>query len=248
MRRDEVAGLAGIGVSWYTLIEQGRDVNVSLETVVRIAEALRLDPFRMSHLLSLALPDIPPVPRQSVDHDVLERLQSILDTQVLNPAHVVDDAFTAVAWNALAERFYGFRHEAAGFERNLIWRLFNESVFAAFFSDWDDTVANLVGLLRYNYARAAGDSDYETLVHELYRTKPVFRRLWDTYHVHRRQTEICRFNHALIGDVTLRLLYSTAHVEPPLHLVFLTPADDSSRKALERLERMDGAPIAASLA
>ncbi len=37
LRREEVAELAGIGVSWYTWLEQGRDITVSEQALESLA-------------------------------------------------------------------------------------------------------------------------------------------------------------------------------------------------------------------
>ena len=42
LRREEVAELANIGVSWYTLLEQGHDVHPSRQVLESLAQALRL--------------------------------------------------------------------------------------------------------------------------------------------------------------------------------------------------------------
>src|SRR5439155_420407 len=44
LRREEVADLAGVGLTWYTWLEQGRDIRVSPHDLGAIARALRLEP------------------------------------------------------------------------------------------------------------------------------------------------------------------------------------------------------------
>src|SRR5207237_8921903 len=54
LRREEVAQLAGVGVTWYTWIEQGRDVNASPQVLDAIARTLRFDEHEHAHLCTLA--------------------------------------------------------------------------------------------------------------------------------------------------------------------------------------------------
>src|SRR5439155_19076628 len=54
LRREEVALLAGVSVSWYTWLEQGRPINASLDVLDALARALRLDAVERDHLLALA--------------------------------------------------------------------------------------------------------------------------------------------------------------------------------------------------
>src|ERR1041385_2784026 len=58
LRREELASLAGVGVTWYTWLEQGRDIRVSPETLLRISRALRLSPTDIEYLFTLC--ELPP--------------------------------------------------------------------------------------------------------------------------------------------------------------------------------------------
>ena len=54
LRREEVAELAGLSTTWYTWIEQGRDVSVSPTALARLARALRLGRAQRQYLFELA--------------------------------------------------------------------------------------------------------------------------------------------------------------------------------------------------
>ena len=54
LRREEVAQLAGVGVTWYTWLEQGRPINASAQVLGAVAKTLRLDPTERQHLYRLA--------------------------------------------------------------------------------------------------------------------------------------------------------------------------------------------------
>src|SRR6478736_173740 len=54
LRREEVAQLAGVGVTWYTWLEQGRDINASAQVLDAIARTLGFDAQERSHLFTLA--------------------------------------------------------------------------------------------------------------------------------------------------------------------------------------------------
>src|SRR5437763_5157669 len=62
LRREEVAELANIGVSWYTLLEQGHDVHPSRQVLESLAQALRLNTAETQHLFLLAYQDLPAPP------------------------------------------------------------------------------------------------------------------------------------------------------------------------------------------
>src|SRR4051794_30033011 len=54
LRREEIALLAGVSVTWYTWLEQGRRINASRDVLLALARALRLDDAGRDHLLDLA--------------------------------------------------------------------------------------------------------------------------------------------------------------------------------------------------
>jgi transcriptional regulator with XRE-family HTH domain len=60
LRREELAQLVGIGISWYTWLEQGRDIQVSEQVLERLAHILQLDAEEQSHLFVLARGPVPP--------------------------------------------------------------------------------------------------------------------------------------------------------------------------------------------
>src|SRR5664279_5741029 len=67
LRREEVAQLADISTAWYTLLETGREIRVSPRMLDRVAAALRLNDQERLYLFSLALDELPTLPRFSVE-------------------------------------------------------------------------------------------------------------------------------------------------------------------------------------
>ena len=106
MRREEVAALAGVSVSWYSWIEQGRDIQVSVEALRRVAKALRLHHIETTHLLTLAL-HVPPDPATSEQPSKgLDLLVQAIDPI---PAYVRNRRFDILAWNkAITELFLDY--------------------------------------------------------------------------------------------------------------------------------------------
>src|SRR6476620_2961695 len=77
LRREEVASLAGVGLTWYTWLEQGRDIRVSAEVLARIAGALLLEAAERSYLFRLAGYE-PPVQASQAEL-ISPRLRRVLD-------------------------------------------------------------------------------------------------------------------------------------------------------------------------
>src|SRR5882724_6384985 len=79
LRREEVAVLAGVGLTWYTWLEQGREIQVSTAFLENIVRALKLDHAERMHLFTLAQRRAPPLPLSRSMPDAPGRVQIILD-------------------------------------------------------------------------------------------------------------------------------------------------------------------------
>ena len=85
LRREEVAVLAGVSVSWYTWLEQGRDIQASADTLRRVAEVLRLDRVEAEHLFALSARE---PPQFAVSSEVSDGLQLLVEAIDPVPAYV----------------------------------------------------------------------------------------------------------------------------------------------------------------
>lgn len=102
LRREEVAELAGISVTWYTWLEQARPVNVSSRTVQNIARALRLDDDERQHLFQLAqLPLLAEYAKLPQELD--ESVHAILHALGTNPAYALGKQWEILGWNEAAD-------------------------------------------------------------------------------------------------------------------------------------------------
>src|SRR5215510_2439542 len=77
LRREEVAELIGIGVTWYTWLEQARPIRVSVEVLEHLARVLQLSADERTYLFALARRPLPPAPALDI-HPVPPVLQTLL--------------------------------------------------------------------------------------------------------------------------------------------------------------------------
>src|SRR6476620_3213145 len=96
LRREEVAMLAGVSPEWYTWLEQGRDMTVSVQLLESLNRVLQLDADERAHLFFLALRQPPPLETFSPPV-VSSILQQFLDQLGTIPACVVDTRLNVVA-------------------------------------------------------------------------------------------------------------------------------------------------------
>ncbi len=172
LRREEVAQLADVGVTWYTWLEQGRDIRMSRETLDRIAHALRLTPSDRDYLFNLLT-----LTQKTLTRAVEGPVQSVLDT-LESPAMVLNARYDVLAFNRLMDEMYNFDGYSGRFARNLVWQGFMEPTRRALYPDWEKDMAALVRSLRARYASHLGDANFEELIAALCESSPEFARVW----------------------------------------------------------------------
>src|SRR6185312_7117883 len=129
LRREELAALAGVGVSWYTWLEQGRDINPSPEVLDSLARALRLDPAERRTLFALARTELPLADDAASDpeHDGdVSQLIGLVDSMHPNPAYLLGPMTRILAWNRAASAVLGSPEHLAADRRYLLWWLMVE--------------------------------------------------------------------------------------------------------------------------
>lgn len=181
LRREEVALLADVGVTWYTWLEQGRPIAISDETLERIATALRLNSSELEYLRKLVRPgaDQPHSWEMQVDDGVCH----IVEQFKAGFAYVRNSRFDYLAWNKKFGRFQKLDQSATGLERNMLWKLFADKEARALFPHWEDYARRLVAAFRAEYAEHVGDRDFEELIDSLRSASPEFWRLWTSLDV-----------------------------------------------------------------
>jgi transcriptional regulator with XRE-family HTH domain len=181
LRREEVAQLAHIGVSWYTSLEQGRDVKPSEQVLDSLAKALRLNAGERRHLFTLARvqpPYMPPAPEE-VAGPALERMVQALEP---HPAYVLGRRWDLLAWNRTADAVFGLSRIPGPHSRNMLWRGFT-TVHLKQNPDGLRIAKGVVAQFRADYARYPGDPSFERLITDLQSVSPDFARLWSEHDV-----------------------------------------------------------------
>ena len=229
LRREEVAQLAGVGLSWYTWLEQAREITPSAQVLESIGRVLRLDQVQTDHLFHLAGLDIPDSSTSNSSTEGLD-FEEIVRALLPHAAYVLSPRFDVVAFNLTAELFLGdLAHRAPG-QRNLLRWLFGDPHPAPGLPDaWARTAyANLLDF-RVEYARHAGDPSYERLVGELCEQNEQFRTWWVEHGVEVIEPNHRRIPHLKYGGLQ-GLFIETRPVHQPDHrLRVITAADEATR-------------------
>jgi transcriptional regulator with XRE-family HTH domain len=177
LRREEVAELANIGVSWYTLLEQGHDVHPSRQVLASLAQALKLTAAEEQHLFLLAYQELP-VTMTVEEAQVTPALQRVVDALNPHPAFLIGRRWDVLTWNRAAELLFRFHEPCPPYSHNVVWRFFLRGA-RTLDSDWGTQAQNLVAQFRADYARYPGDVSFDEVIADLQRVSPQFRLWWE---------------------------------------------------------------------
>lgn len=204
LRREEVAGLAGISVDYYSRLEQARGPLPSRQVLSALARALRLYDAERAHLYHLAgeVPAPPSGPSPDVPAGVLHLLDRLDDT----PAYVLDAKYEILAWNRMAAALLGDPSTWPPGSRNMVWNMFAGEHSAAALADprsapfADEWVAGL----RAAAAQYPRDPGIHRLIARLRAASPEFLRRWEQHQVCVWQGSTTKhFHHPAVGDLAL---------------------------------------------
>ena len=230
LRREEVAQLAGVGVTWYTWFEQGRDIQVSTQFLESLCRALRLDRAERIHLFALAQ-DRPPPLAPNAARILSSPIQAMLRS-LPHPAYIKTTRWDVVAWNAAAVALLCDFAEFAPENRNTLWLVFTDSRFRRLMVDWEGDARRALAKFRLDHGRSRGDPAFEELVERLSAASPEFRRWWPAQDVSDCGEGVRRVRHDTAGEIEFQHAALVVEGTPELRLISLTPAsEDDARRA-----------------
>ena len=232
LRREEVALLAGVSVTWYTWLEQGRRINASTDVLRAIGRALRLDDAGQDHLVSLARPVSAAAPSITSPDEVPSALRRLIDGFDPAPAYVLGPHWEFAAWNAAEARLYPRIEHLDPPHRNLIWVLFSDPAVRDLVIDWDVHARQVLAEFRASTIAVRHHPEMETLVDELCATSEEFEKWWPEHDVARFETRLRRFDHPRAGLLTFEYQQLTPAEWPSLRVVVMlpVPGDDSAQR------------------
>lgn len=232
LRREEVAQLAGVGLSWYTWLEQGRDIKPSAQVLDALARVLRLGTAERAHLFHLARVELP-LPAGDYPREAPPELAEIVQRLTPNPAYLIGPRADVLAWNAAATALLGEPTRAPDGRRNMLWWLFTAGDLHQ--EQRRATARNSLARFRAEHARRIGDPDFAALVEALDAHSEQFRAWWPRHEVLTEQLGTKVIDRPGVGRLALHHLQSAPTSHPDLRLTQFLPADEETRAALERL-------------
>lgn len=236
LRREEVAQLASVGVTWYTWLEQGRDIHVSSQILESLAQVLLMNADEKAHLFSLAnQPLVPPPPIQQ--EMVSPLLRRFLDQLGPSPAYITGRRWDLLAWNQAACQVLGNFSAQPPEHRNIVWFVFTNQEFRRRAMDWEGIAQRVLAQFRASSGRTPGDPWFTTLIEALKEASPEFRLWWPRHEVKGRQDGRKEIIHPSVGHLVFET--TTLQVSETSNLqigVYLT-SPESAKKIQELLSR-----------
>ena len=235
LRREEVALLAGVGISWYTWLEQGREINASTQVLDAVARTLRMDTTERQHLYLLA--EAVPVQVSSERCATNGAIAEIVRTLDPLPAVVTNTRFDILSSNDAYEHLFWEWHSLPCVHKNTLWCCVTEPTARDKFPEYETEVRYLVARLRAAYARHIGDPDWEEDIRRLSSLSREFASLWALHEVAESVPRLRTFIHPRAGELRLTSTEFEIPATPAARLSIYTPADDSTRERLPLTRR-----------
>jgi transcriptional regulator with XRE-family HTH domain len=233
LRREEVALLAGVGVTWYTWLEQGRAINASTQVLDAIARTLKLDTAEHQHLYILAqVPDVTPDSGDLGDLD--KTMRPILDAMG-HMAMVVNERFDMIATNGRFDAMFPSVLAQDRWHRNTFWCTFTLPECCHPFVNRHETIPPLVASLRGAYARHIGEPYWDGFIKDLIERSPAFAELWSRNDVGSFGQMQRVFYHPAVGVLRYDMTSFGIHGTPGARMQVFVPSDEETRSSEHRL-------------
>lgn len=217
--------LAGLSVTWFTWLEQGRDIQVSVDVLERICTTLRLSADEREYLFALAQRrPAPPVPTR-VDK-ISPTLARTLEGLGV-PALVLTLRWDIAGWNRLAT--LAFRdYDVLPIERRNLLRilLIDDPQYRADPEAYEAMARRVLAKFRIDYSQLPSDPACEALIADLAAQCSAFNRFWDSAEVLVRSEAVV--THPQHGGITFVHSSFVPEGSPTLRVMLFVPDDERS--------------------
>jgi transcriptional regulator with XRE-family HTH domain len=230
LRREEVAQLAGVGVTWYTWLEQGRDIKASEQVLDAISRTLRLDPHEHQHLFTLA--GAPEPPQEKECRSISPAMHAMMAQLEPFPAVIKNARCDLLAYNRTYNWLMGDVDAIPFEDRNSLVQCLTNPEWRRRLPDWETSMPRAVAGFRAAMAGHVAESSWKSLVKRLLDESPTFERLWNTHDVASSRIKTKRFLHPETGLMRFDFAYLYFGPRSEISMSTYTPADDDTAAKL----------------
>ncbi|MEW2154561.1 helix-turn-helix transcriptional regulator [Streptomyces sp. NPDC007189] len=236
LRREEVAQLSAVGVTWYTWLEQARDIQVSVQVLDALARTLMLDASERAHLFQLA-GATDPTPAASCP-SVTPALRALLRQLEPVPACVQNSRYDILAYNRTYGRLLCDLDAIPAEDRNCMLLVYTNKDWQSSVVSLEETQRLMAARLRASLAGHLGEPAWKMLLKRLETESPNFREHWERYEVVGTRSKTKEFLNAHVGHLKVEHTDLWLGPEHGARMVTYTPADEETRERLERLHAL----------
>ncbi|MEU9985246.1 helix-turn-helix transcriptional regulator [Streptomyces sp. NPDC048045] len=236
LRREEVAQLSAVGVTWYTWLEQARNIQVSVQVLDALARTLMLDASERAHLFRLA-GAADPTPAASCP-SVTPALREMLRGLEPIPACIQNSRYDILAYNRTYARLLGDLESVPPEDRNCMLLVHTNSEWRAAIVHLEDSMRLMAARLRASMAGHLGEPAWKMLLRRLEAESPEFRENWERHEVVGNRTKIKEFLNPYVGHLTVEHTDLWLGPEAGARMVTYTPKNEETRRRLEMLQEL----------
>jgi len=237
LRREEVAQLAGVSTTWYTWLEQGRDIKVSASVLDAVSDTLQLNKDEKKYLYALALEDGVDFAFSNIEETIISpSLKKILQELQYCPTIITDRRLYIVGWNLAAAKVFLDFEQIPTEERNLIELLFSRKEFRSLAVNWEHFVKGFIAIFRTYYGQYVADKWYKQFIEEMEQAYQDFHLLWNESEVSSAPEMQIEFRHAKAGKMVFNLTSLQVQGNNDLRCSIYTPSENTGTESkLKRL-------------
>ncbi len=235
LRREEVAQLANVGVSWYISIEQGKDVHPSNQVLESLATALRLSDDERQYLFLLSKSD--EMEESKIYKEISTGLERTVFALEPHPAYIMDKYWDILLWNRAAEFVFQFPSYSASINSkpNLLHHFLFDPSRKEINSDWEERAKIMIARFRADCARYPQDARLNEMIEKFKQESELFRSWWPRYEV--KTVTDCHklWNDPLIGELEFEHVNLQLSHYPDLKLMIYTASLSTAEKLKQKI-------------
>lgn len=183
LKREEVAQLASVSLTWYTWLEQSRSIKVSEQVLESIGHALMLNETEMQYIFALAKLAMPKTRLTQGPQFINDTIQVVINKLEPFPSFASDQYWNVIGWNNSAKIIFGDFAKMNARERNTIWRMFTNPKYKTLFTEWDKVAKWIVAQFRLSCSNYTEDQWFKNFVEELMIESEEFKKIWLDHNV-----------------------------------------------------------------
>lgn len=237
LRREEVAQLANIGVSWYTAIEQGKAVHPSNEVLHSLATALSLSTAERQYLLSLS--NTVETEELDTQQHVPVGLEEIAFSLDPNPVYALDEYWEVLFWNRAAEIVFHFPAYTSNMasKPNMLYHFVTVPHMKVLNPNWEEHVKGMIARYRSDRAKYSLDEKATALIKTLKKESSLFKELWGQEKISLAESSHKRWTHPDIGTIECEYNILQTPDAPNLKLMVFTADGITKEKIQQQIDK-----------